>query len=390
MKANLLYRVKPYRGHSTYKFLVRANVAGKWQRKYFATAGEAKTYAQQKNNEVQNLGLESIEFPTWLRVMAHECHAKLHPLGKTIKDATEHFTEFVKATQNSCTAADLVREIIENREADGASQRYIEDLKSRLNRFAKDFNGEPVAAITAAQIDDWLRGLRNEEAKPLLSTTRNNFRRVLIVAFNYAVQRGYATANVAERTAKAKVVDESPGIFSVEETRRLLESAAEVSPHVLPYLVIGCFAGLRPAELARLEWENIDFDAGLIEVTAKKAKTARRRFVKMQDNLMAWLIPYRLRKGAVTPRTLRRPLRAVRTHAKLKKWPANALRHSFASYHLAHFQDAAKLALEMGHTDSNMIFEHYRQLVKPKEAARYWKITPSSSAELGEKIVAMA
>jgi len=43
-----------------------------------------------------------------------------------------------------------------------------------------------------------------------------------------------------------------------------------------------------------------------------------------------------------------------------REWPDNAL-HSFASCHLAHFKDAAVLALETGHTDSGMIFDHYRE-----------------------------
>jgi integrase len=64
------------------------------------------------------------------------------------------------------------------------------------------------------------------------------------------------------------------------------------------------------------------------------------------------------------------------------------LRHGFASYHLAHFKNAAELALEMGHTDQQMIFEHYRQLVRPKEAARYWKICPASATR--GKIVTMS
>jgi len=54
---------------------------------------------------------------------------------------------------------------------------------------------------------------------------------------------------------------------------------------------------------------------------------------------------------------------------------------SFASYHLAHFKDAVALALEMGHTDSGMIFEHYRELVKPKDAERYWSIRPATEIE---------
>jgi hypothetical protein len=39
--------------------------------------------------------------------------------------------------------------------------------------------------------------------------------------------------------------------------------------------------------------------------------------------------------------------------------------------------------LEMGHTDSGMIFNHYRQLVRPKEAERYWNLKPAAT----EKVV---
>src|SRR4029453_6317399 len=72
--------------------------------------------------------------------------------------------------------------------------------------------------------------------------------------------------------------------------------------------------------------------------------------------------------------------------AKGRGWPQNALRHSFGSYHLAQFNDAAKLALEMGNSPAT-IFRHYRQLVKPKDAERYWKIAP---APVGKKLVAFA
>ena len=36
------FRVKPYK-HDKLKFVVRAKVANKWQRRYFATKGEATT-----------------------------------------------------------------------------------------------------------------------------------------------------------------------------------------------------------------------------------------------------------------------------------------------------------------------------------------------------------
>ncbi len=37
-----------------------------------------------------------------------------------------------------------------------------------------------------------------------------------------------------------------------------------------------------------------------------------------------------------------------------------------------HFNDVGQLALELGHTDTRVIFQHYRQLVKPREAEKFW------------------
>jgi integrase len=163
-----------------------------------------------------------------------------------------------------------------------------------------------------------------------------------------------------------------------------LESAPA---ELVPYVAIGAFAGLRRAELKRLDWKEVDLQSGLIEVTASKAKSARRRFVKIQTNLAKWLQPYAQLSGNVTPPNYRELLDAARERAAITDWPQNALRHSFASYHLAKFNNAAALALELGHTNSNLVFQHYRQLVKPKQSERYWKIVP---AVAGKKLVQFA
>ncbi len=64
-----------------------------------------------------------------------------------------------------------------------------------------------------------------------------------------------------------------------------------------------------------------------------------------------------------------------RRGVKLTPWPNNAARHSFCSYHLAQHQDAAQLALQAGNSPQ-MIFQHYRELVRPTEAAKWWEIRP--------------
>jgi integrase len=356
-----------------YKFVVNYREAGKRKRKFFETKAQAQSFAAFKNSELRKFGIEGAELSSRLRGEAAECVERLTAYGKTLTDATDFLVAHLKASQRSITAAELVEQIIAGKKADGMSERYIQDLRSRLPRFARKFDGQMVATITSAEIEAWLRSLQ------VGPTTRNNFRRTVVMMFNHAVARGYATSNPAAKTAKAKVVDLPPGILTVSQTARLLEGA---SPELLPYVAIGAFAGLRRAELERLDWSDVHFDADLIEVTAKKSKTARRRFVKMQSNLREWLLSVRKHKGNVTPDNFEKQLDAARVAAGITEWPDNGLRHSFASYHLAHFKDAAALALEIGHTDSGMIFNHYRELVRPKEAERYWNIRPAPMAKV--------
>jgi len=352
-------------------------------RRFFKDRSEAETFLQSKRIEQENYGTAGTSFNERQRAEYLECAESLKPFNVTIRDAVNFYLPHLHATKRTCTAAELVDELLKVKEADGASERYLSDLRSRLTQFAECFNGKPVAEITAPEVDQWLRSLSDKETgKRLAATTRNNFHRVLIVAFNFTREHGYSAGNPAEKTARAKVIESAIGILTVEDTAHLLESAAS---ELVPYIAIGAFAGLRRAELERLDWREVDLQAGLIEVTAKKAKSARRRFVRIQPNLAKWLQPYRQLSGNVTPPKYRELLDAARESAGTEQWPHNALRHSFASYHLAHFKDAAALALELGHTNSNLVFQHYRQLVAPKQAARYWKIAP---APAGRKLVA--
>jgi len=365
--------------HPRLKYVVRSKISGKWERKFFETKAEAETYAQQKEIELLNQGREGVQFPSWLRIQAQQGQERLQPHGKTISDAVEFYVKHLEATQRSANVSHTLDELIENREGSGASERYCRDVRLRIGRFAKDFGDRIVSTINTAEIDDWLTGLN------LAPVTRNTFRRDLRTFFSFCTTRRYCLDNPVTKTRKAKEVDGEIGILSVDEIARLLEAADDAS---LPYFAIGAFAGLRPAELQRFHWEEIHWGSKLIEVKAAKSKTARRRFIKIRPNLEKWLQPYRKQHGPICTSGLRKLELETRQRAKITHWPANALRHGFASYHLAHFKNAAELALEMGHTNQQMIFDHYRQLVQPKQAGRYWKLSPVRSGR--SKIVSIA
>jgi hypothetical protein len=57
--------------------------------------------------------------------------------------------------------------------------------------------------------------------------------------------------------------------------------------------------------------------------------------------------------------------------AGLTRWPNNGLRYSFASYRLAFTHDAPRVASELEHTSSQMLYSTYRELVLSEEAAKY-------------------
>jgi integrase len=361
-----------------YYCVTTPKLGGGRNRRFFKEKAEAETFMQFAKVQQENYGTAALSIPDALRVEAIECCELLQPFRATLRDAAKFYAAHLKAITGNRKVTEVVADLLAARTADGMSLRYLGDLRVRLGRFALSFGEEMIAGISASRIDEWLRGLG------VCAVTRNTFRRRLAVLFNFAKRRGYVTENPVAEVERAKERETEIAILSVSQVARLLESA---SSDMLPFWAIGAFAGLRRAEIERLTWSEIDFDADVIEVKASKSKTASRRLVTIQPNLHEWLAPYRTCVGRVCPVNLQRKINDDRERAGLRTgWPQNALRHSFGSYHLARFNDAAKLALEMGNSPAT-IFRHYRQLVKPKHAEGYWKIAP---APAGGKLVAFA
>ncbi len=179
------------------KFVVAYREAGKRKRQFFDNKKQAESFADFKNAERHSKGIEHAEFSTALRVMTQNAVEQLQPFGRTIDDAIAHYVAHLKASEKSCTAEELVKELVATKERDGLSVRHVSDLRCRLKIFAKKFDGLVIATITSAAIDDWLRSL------PIAPVTRNHYRRLVVLAFNYAIGRGYATSNPAE-SARAK------------------------------------------------------------------------------------------------------------------------------------------------------------------------------------------
>jgi len=336
-------------------------------RRTFADKREAMSFAEHLRIQKINHGTAAMSITDRLRSEAVEAQHLLEPHGISLFEAVRSFVTNLENVKKSKDINGAVSDYISGAKTDGRSARYLGDLRHRLGRFSRDFPDRNLASVTTMDLENWLRSLG------VGAVSRNSFRRRLSGLFEYGVARGWCPSNPVSKVAIAREHEAPVGILSPEELARLLENAGEST---LPYWAIVAFAGLRSAELERLEWREVHFDRNLVEVSAAKAKTAQRRFVEIQPALAKWLEPYRSRCGKICPKNLRRLLLEDRERAQLSKWPPNALRHSFATYHLTHFEDAGKTALALGHTSPAIVFAHYRELVLPQTAAKYWAIRP--------------
>jgi integrase len=279
--------------------------------------------------------------------------------------------------------ADVVTELLALKEARGGAERYVSDLKFRLDKFADKFPCN-IGSVTTADVQAWLDGLK------LSSQSYANNRRVVHLLFEFAIARGYCLDNPAAELERVKIRNGEIEIFTPDETRRLLAAASE---DFLPCLAIGLFAGLRSAEVERLDWRDVDLKQGHIIVGADKAKTASRRVVPIAENLAEWLKPYADLKGALWPHGRdwfhKCQLAAAATtevkpdpdqgiaEQKPVKWKANGCRHSFASYSFALCADAGRVAGYCGNSPQ-VIHRHYKQLCTPADAKKFFSIKPAA------------
>lgn len=266
---------------------------------------------------------------------------------------------------------DAVERFIESKRKAAMSKRHFQTLCSLLRPFARRFQSATISAVTAGDVEGYIASVRGSPR------TKNNVTATLKTLFTWAQRHGHLRADrppVTDALSKMRLANPTPEIFTPAEMAKLLAAARDHEPGMLPFLAIGGFAGLRSAEIARLEWSAVDLQTGYIKIAWDIAKTRQRRLVPISANLKEWLLLHSKREGMVTPENHRRGISRCANRARVP-WKSNALRHSFGSYRLAEVQDAAKVSLEMGNSPQ-MLFKHYRELVTPEQAKQWFGIMP--------------
>ena len=274
----------------------------------------------------------------------------------------------VRETVADITTADAVDHFLANRER-RVKKVTLLGYRSILRQFAASCP-EALADITPRHIEAHVSKFGKVRHNATLTHIK--------VFLRHCVDECWISTSPAARLKSVRVPEPPKGILSVADTEALLRTAEAEAPRAVPYLVLGLFAGIRPAELLRLTSGALRGD--YIALTGADTKTADARTIRIRPNLAAWLAAYPP-AGPIATLSLRRQYKLIsslRKAAGLKHWPSDCMRHSFATYAYEIEKDAAHIAAEMGHHGTDVFFRHYRALTMPGEGKKFFAIFPSA------------
>jgi integrase len=365
-----IYRHKGrrYKGKHYELFTVAYRPNGKQQRKNFSRYEEASDFASDtatalEKGRAQVLSLSAADWQSYLAA-----RNLLRPFGIPVHEAIEEYVATRKRQKIvEKRVGEIVDELLKAKENAGFSKRYIETLRTYLLRFAASFQTN-IGSINTGAITRWLDSLK------VGPRSYNNVRQGIVTLFNFARRRGYLAKGETSEAADVETLRDVEGEIAILTPAELSKLLRRSKPLYQLYFALAAFTGVRSAELLRLEWSEINFEKGHIEVKGREAKTAT-RVVPIQPNLAKWLELYRGSKGKLF-QSRRTVDSAIKFGKRLGiRWKANCLRHSYATYRLSIMPDAGRIALEMGNSPDKL-FTRYRELDRYNHAPEWFAIEP--------------
>jgi len=349
------------------------------ERQSFNTRVEAQEEVASRGIETKNKRVRLLDLTDVQRL---DILAAVQELGDrgTMTQAVKFYLRHGNPDGGQRKLEDVAAEYLEGKERAGRRPKTIIDARSKVDRFVSTIGMENAHEVMTADVEKWLN------TQGFTPATWDSYRRAVIGLFNYATKRKYIAENPALAIEAVEFDQAIPLVMDVTDVCKIIRTAEKDCPNLIPHLAIGYFGGLRKAELEGLQWEQIDLSERIITVTPATAKKRRMRHVEIAENLHEWLAPYWRSSGPVHYQ--RRDFRRVRELSDVQ-WAHNIMRHSFASYHLAHGEDAAKTSLELGHRNTDVLYNNYRNIrtmggrnVTAKLAEQYWEIRPRTDSNV--------
>lgn len=374
-------------------------VNGKRLQVAFRTREDAENELRIRREQMLTQGTSSMMLSPYERMEMMAQHDRVIKAGGTLREAVDFYLKHVRPSGTVVTVGELIELCLEAKREERLSDRYLTQLKSSANSFARaGYELRKAHEITVLEVTEFLKSNQWEPK------TWNNYRTDLRTIFQWGIENGALTINPCDEVPRKKIADGEIAFMAVDDVERFLNRAAVVKPGALrrdergvwieqdltqvdfrdclAAAVLGMFCGLRPErELGEMTWDAVRED--VVWVRGHTAKSRSRRVVDLPENARAWLALCPSRDGKILPANFTRKWKALRQAVKLfDAWPHDSMRHTFATMWLAEHGDEKRLQLLMGHVSAELIYKHYRGQTTPAEARRFWGLRPTESEQV--------
>jgi integrase len=224
--------------------------------------------------------------------------------------------------------ADAAPRYHESKVAAGKSKSHCKNISSRLGRLEIALpNNVKLDELTAGQLDAALLTLN------IGPKTRNEYRIMLSNFYRWAGKQNpplvRAEFNPAKEMEHHRTCHQEVEFLRVVNLRKILVGVQTQRPDLLMLVALVCFAGLRPSEAVRVEWEEIGED--YIRLPGSKTKTNYSRQIPIQANLRRWLAQCRKESGLVCPDVSLEHINAAILRISGIQLEHDAMRHGYGT-----------------------------------------------------------
>ena len=262
--------------------------------------------------------------------------------------------EEMRKREKTVTFRKAVEMALEEREKKNRRARTVTDFRYYCKRLMARNPGLAERRVRSITSDDCRTYL--QEAYGNSPSQYRKARAILSGVFSTSIRHDWCDSNPVVRVEVPEVVEKPIAPLDLDEVARLEETARrpehqdmQLSLHLMLY------CGIRPTEVSRIDPErDIDWEHAQVLVRPTTSKTGGGRVVPMRKagNITVHTIPLRWKEHW---HALRRAAGWNHEHV----WQPDACRHTFATYHAAHFRNFAELQMEMGHRDSTLLRTRY-------------------------------
>ena len=236
------------------------------------------------------------------------------------------------------------------------SIRDIRCIGNRLLRTSPELGKRNFSELSVSECEEWLNAAFHTNPQ------FNKARTMLHGLFEFAIRREWCDKNPIKRIERKKVVEKEIQPLKLAETKRLIKTAQRESPVYAIVAALLVYTGIRPREVRRLTWRDIDTEEKTITVRSQCSKTGGVRQVEIPPVLNRVLIAHsrELKEEKICPTDWQRRWRKIRDNSGFRgRWVQDVLRHTYASFHAKNYADLPRLQLNMGHRDLSLLRSRY-------------------------------